>query len=344
MGFMNSRLDSIQPSVNFAESKKFYSRRRSQFSRYVGPQLMILDNESIEVEPSIPNYLRVFAEVFEHDSPVVTDKLAVVLNILDCGLYFRGFGMTVYECCHDLYHLALAAGDPIALTICGEALGDVALGMQWPLANEIVEPSWLKGRNLRLQKVPMFNDQEIVLDLVFLSSYSDLHPAATTPKSRAERLIRICIEVLPDEGAWLLEDIESGLPDETLMNRIYVDILACALECGVDWIVKSFRLKDSTGIDDTSAEVFDVFCSEDYLFGVDKSKDREGCFVLLELLDGLMGLWLSKGSTPHWVPAWMQTGPSPSDRSLLFAPTDDEIQICIPVLLLQPEYTFLKRI
>ena len=204
MGYMDSGLDSIQPSVNFMESKKPHSRRRSQFSRYVGPQLMSLDNESIEDGLSVPNYLRVFAEVFEHDSHVVTDMLAFVLNMLDCGLYFRGFGMTEYECRHDLYHLALAAGDPIALTIWGKALGDVALWMQWPRANEIV---------------PMFNDQEIVLDLVFLSSPSDLHHAATTPKSRAERLIRICIEVLPDEGAWLLEDIEGGQPDETNLCR-----------------------------------------------------------------------------------------------------------------------------
>ena len=344
MGLMDSGLDSIQPSTNFPEPKKLYSRRRSQFSRYVGPQFMNFDNQSIEDELSIPNYMRVFAEVFEHDSQVVADKLAIVLNILGCGLYFRGSGMTEYECCHDLYHLALAAGDPIALTISGKALSNAALWMQWPRANEIVEPSWLKGRNLRLQKVPMFNDQEIVLDLVFLGSSSDLHYAATAHSSRAERLIRICIDLLPDEGAWLLDDIEAGPPSKALLNRPYIDILACALESGVDWIVKSFRLKDSTGMDEASVEALDAFCGEKFHEEVDKSRYREGCFVMLALLDGLMGLWLSKGSTSHWVPAWIQTGPKPSDRSMIFAPTDSEFRISIPVLLLQPEYIFLKRV
>ena len=344
MGLMDSGLDSIQPSTNFPEPKKLYSRRRSQFNRYVGPQFMNFDNESIEYDLSIPNYMRVFAEVFEHDSQVVTDKLAIVLNILSCGLYFKGTGMTEYECCHDLYHLALAAGDPTAMTICGKALSNIALWMQWPRANEIVEPSWFKGRNLRLQKVPIFNDSEIVLDLLFLGSSSDLHHAATTHKSKAERLLRICIELFPDEGAWLLDDIEANPPNEALLNRLYIDILACALECGIDWTVKSFRLKDSTGLDDTSGKILDVFCSENHYDKLDKSRDREGCFVILALLDGLMGLWLSKGSTSHWVPAWIQTGPKASDRSMIFAPTDGGFQICIPVLLLQPEYTFLKRV
>ena len=218
------------------------------------------------------------------------------------------------------------------------------LWMQWPRANDLVEPSWLKGRNLRLQKVPVFNDSEMVLDLLFLGSSSDLHYAAINHKSRAERLIRICIEELPDEGAWVLDDIEASPPNKALLNRLYIDIFACALECGVDWIIKSFRLKDSTGIDDTSEEALDAFCGEEFYDLLDKSRYRRGCFVMLSLLDGLMGLWLSKGSTSHWVPAWIQTGPKPSDRSMIFAPTDSEFRICIPVLLLQPEYTFLKRV
>ena len=127
MGSMDSGFNSIRPSTNFLELKKLYGSRCSQFTRYVGPQCMKFDKESIEYESSIPNYMRVFAEVFEHDSQVVTDKLAIVLKISSCGLYLRGSGMTEYECCHDLYHLALAAGDPTALTICGKALSDVAL-------------------------------------------------------------------------------------------------------------------------------------------------------------------------------------------------------------------------
>ena len=344
MGFMDSGLDSIQPSTNFSEPKKLYSRHRSQFSRFMGQHFMNFDNESIEDESRIPNYMRVFAEIFEHDSKVVTGKLAIFLNILSRGFYFRGSGMTEYNCCHDLYHLALAVGDPIILVICGQALTNIALWMQWPQSNDLVELAWLKGRNLRLQRVPMFNNQEVVLDLVFLGASRDLHHVATTQKSRAEMLNRICVEVLPNEGAWLLDDIESGSPNEALVNKFYVDILARALECGVDWIVKSFRLKHPTGIDDISAEALDEFCKEVYHDHIFKKRVLEGCFVLLSLVDGLMGLWLSKGSTSDCVPAWIQTGPNPSDRSMIFAPRDGEFQVCIPALRLRSEYEFLKRI
>ena len=345
---IEARLDSIRPTDLFKPFKILYNHRRSHFVRYmlqILPRLSQWVDDSSEYNARVRSYMCVFAEVFAYNSSVIADKLAIVLNVLHCGLYLKTRPETEHECCYIFYHLALASRDPTTLTTHGERLMNRAVWMRQPRSGD-VHISFLRGtRHLRLKEIPQFNNKELSLDMIFLGSSCTLQQASKRSRLKAENIIEVCTDLFGNtsNGSWLFDGAEKDFPDFRSKRNYCIGILACALDCGEKWIAESIRLKD-----DDEADV--LYPALDYIEHVDckewrhHSESAKHFHALLELLDALVGLWLVNASGKNGNPGWLQTGPDPANMSLILCPRDVEFQIAIPALLLHPEYNFLQRI
>ncbi|KAL9120628.1 MAG: hypothetical protein Q9187_002812 [Circinaria calcarea] len=345
---VEARLDSIKPTDVFKTFKILYNHRRSHFVRYmllILPRMSQWVDDSSEDDARVRNYMRVFAEVFSYNSSVIADKLAILLNVLRCGLYLGTRPETEHECCYIFYHLALASRDPTTLTIHGERLINRAVWMRRPRSRDIYE-TFLRGtRHLRLKEIPQFITEELLLDMVFLGSSRTLQRASNRSRLKAENIVEVCIDLFghTSNASWLFDGAEDDLSDFRSRRNHGIDILACALECGEKWTAESLRLKD----DDEADQLYPAL---DYIEHVDckewrlHSESADHFHALLEFLDALVGLWLVNTSAKHGSPGWLQTGPGPANMSLILCPPNIEFQIAIPALLLRPEYNFLQRI
>ena len=136
----------------FADMAARYRKQRAQFGRYILSKIDAFERFKKEkvVVPSQDNanindvdsnnenslaiaeesrvlktsYMQEFSSVFLFDSSVVSDRLSIVLNVLQCGLYLQRSwpSMTPHQCCYLFTHIALAAHDPTALVLTGERL------------------------------------------------------------------------------------------------------------------------------------------------------------------------------------------------------------------------------
>lgn len=297
-------------------------------------------------ESQIRSYMRVFAEVFEYEASVVSDKLNIVFNVLSCGLFFDSNAIPIdaQECGYIFYHIALAAGDPTALTVSGQQLSN-ARWMRWPLVRDVVEP-YTSGASYRpLDEVPFFSDQEIELDILFICCSNELRRASSAYISKAESIIEECLQQFPDEHASLIDDIVRESPEIAHRNRrFYVELLACILECGAEWVLESWKVKDPDQYDGIEQGICDLFTWNGEVKKDSTVTHGEGWIVVIEFLDALVGLWIVRERNTDWMPAWIQMGDTTTARSLFLCPTNGLYDIAIPALLLQPELTFLKRI
>jgi hypothetical protein len=346
LSFIEARLESIRPTETFATIKRRCQSRRSQFCRHMLLSLRRLPgwaDDSREDETKVRSHMRAFADVFTYDASVTADKLAITLNVVDCGLYLKSRPQTTDECCYIFYHIALAAGDPTALATTGRQLLANANWMRWPLLDDIVEPFIRGTRHPRLEQVPQFQKKELILDLIFLGSSQDLQRASLTNTFKAENVIRACVSLFQDDGTWLFDGIYYDSPDFTVKKKFCVDLLACALECGDDWIVESARNKGITD-DDTLEPALSFVNSVDFDEWEKYPESEDHLHAIFDFVGNLIDLWLLNRNISDSCPAWFQTGSGPIEKSLILHPRNSEFQVAIPVLLLRPEYNFLKRI
>ncbi|MCJ1344709.1 hypothetical protein MMC31_002912 [Peltigera leucophlebia] len=159
----------VADSDEFMSMKAIYNSRRARFnkliyarlSRQPGPLIQSQDNAKM------PSYMRIFAETFSLKSSITSDKLAIALNISQCGLYLKGSAKTNSECCELFTLLALAVGDSTALSSSGDKMrgdGNKLSWIQWPRPGDIVEPFLTGALHRRLDSIPGCNVEKLKMD------------------------------------------------------------------------------------------------------------------------------------------------------------------------------------
>ncbi|KAH0541688.1 hypothetical protein FGG08_003851 [Glutinoglossum americanum] len=344
-------------SDQFVSLRKSYQSYRARFSQFVKDRLDRKPGKLAPIQASqtpdrTASYMRVFAEIFALGSSVPADKLVITLNILNCGLYFRGSAQTENECCRIFTFLALAARDPTALSNCGKRLilehrSFSASWMKFPRPQDIREPFLRGSTHRRLDYTPLFNDEELTVDTLFVASSESVNRASSVYVKKAEWFLQGCIELRTDEY-WLLFDSEELIsPNFDVRKKLYIDALACALEGGVKWIKAAVESKGSLPNDyllETAFEViFDDRNSHEQDFGIIFTEHEQLFERVVEFLDALLSLWLS-GHVAGWSPAWFQVGADSRNRSLILCPLQGKYRLAIPAVLLHEEYDFLNRI
>jgi hypothetical protein len=336
---------------------------RKQFSRFYAhatyqlhPRWTVAKQDAAEDEESTSSYMRVFSQIFGYDASVVADKLSIVLNVLQCGLYLKGKpSLTAEQCCHVFYHIALAARDPTTLSLCGQRLQREALWMRWPRAADIIEPACTQSRHRRLEQTPAFDDGGIQLDMVLLaSSAHHVRRASSDHMTWAQLIIKKCAQCIDEflfQGSDILDDIIRQPPTEVSLSRVafHTELLASLHECGIEWLVQSWRLEDPNDFDEEIEQSLRRVMR--FASGVDGEPDEaeptsSDLFCVVGFLDALLGAWLQvEDGVLLCRPAWVQiTGHRTSGVLLFVCPNDGEYAIAVPSLLLRSEYRFLKRI
>ncbi|KAH6972407.1 hypothetical protein BKA56DRAFT_677360 [Ilyonectria sp. MPI-CAGE-AT-0026] len=173
-------VSSVLPFPEFASSETTYGRSLARFYTYTLSRLNP-GMRPVKKRKSVnPSYMRTFSQVFSFDASVVPDKLSIVLNVLQCGLYLKDSSMTQEHCLYAIYHLALSAKDPTCSSTCGKSLQQ-ASWMRWPRGSDIIEPYTTGSRHLCLEMTPTFRDDAMELDLVILGTVKSVHQ--NIPKS-----------------------------------------------------------------------------------------------------------------------------------------------------------------
>ncbi|KAL7932974.1 heterokaryon incompatibility domain-containing protein [Trichoderma chlorosporum] len=297
----------------------------------------------------IPSYMRVFRRIFAYEASVVTDKLCISLNVLQCGLFFKGpLLMNRDQCCYIFYHVALSAGDATTLSLCGKRLQQ-ATWMRWPSRGDIIESYSTSSRHMRLPETPDFNEEAIELDMIEIGSSQTLKRATSAHQTWAERIIQKCIDLadeFSDKGSPFLEEVWPRTHNDASARRcFYAELLACMRDCGIQWLLQSWKQKDEGLYED------DYELSIERLFSLDcKSvdslayEDADDLVVILYLLDGLVGAWLPETPDEQWAPAWLQMSNGLAGRQLILCPSNEEYLVSIPKVLLSAHYGFQKRI
>ncbi|KAH7143532.1 heterokaryon incompatibility protein-domain-containing protein [Dactylonectria macrodidyma] len=341
-------VSSVFPSTEFVSLESTYARSLARFYTYT---LRRLNPGKIHLHESnslTPSYLRTFSQVFGFDASVVSDKLSIVLNVLQCGLYLKDSIMTQEQCLYAIYHLALSARDPTCLSTCGKSLQQAAW-MRWPRGHDIIEPYvGTSSRHLCLEITPRFQDDAMELDFVILGTTKSVHRAKSRHMAWAEAVVKKCVELadeFPDKGNEFLEDIIQE-PHEALERRqFYSEILACIREFGMEWLEANWQLKDPDHMDPdiisglgllmtTDAQAIDAFLPSQW----------DDLVPILHLVDGLTGAWIIEEPGTLWKPAWVETSDNPNGLMLFLCPDIENCSVAIPTLLLRAEHGFLKRI
>lgn len=98
---------------DFAQLETTYGRQLSRFYTYATPKFTARWSDKRQEDRAFTqSYMRVFSQIFGFNASVVTDKLSIVLNVLQCGLFYSGPAMTPDRCCYVFYHIALCRRRP----------------------------------------------------------------------------------------------------------------------------------------------------------------------------------------------------------------------------------------
>ncbi|KAL8705181.1 MAG: hypothetical protein Q9201_001681 [Fulgogasparrea decipioides] len=308
----------------------------------------------IDDDHSIARRLKSPVETFRNLSrfgaTVAADKLTITLNIVGSGLYYKGTQRPEHECGLLISVVALAAGDPAVLCSSGD---------RYELLNQSARSSWIqrpehldftgiagrKGTHRRIDYVPSFTLEQVELDFFHLTSNSGPHiRRASEPfLTQAQQYIDGCIEMSKSDPMFQLG---ATLADQ---RGTKIQILACALECGPQWINNSASAKTSTDYPDPDLEqAIEVLISDrrDMELGFQglTERYRDLYEVLTDFIETLMLDYISPINVPDWSPAWISVGPGEMDQLLLMCPNYGRpFSVMIPSLLLHADYTNCKR-
>lgn len=340
-------VSSVLPFPEFASSETTYGRSLARFYTYTLSRLNPGRRPIKESKSVTPSYMRTFSQVFGFHASVVSDKLSIVLNVLQCGLYLKDSSMTQEHCLYALYHLALSAKDPTCLSTCGKSLRQ-ASWMRWPRGNDIIEPYTTGSRHLCLEITPTFRDDAIEIDLVILGTVKSVNRAKPSHLAWAEAVVNKCAELaaeFSDKGSEFPEDIIQTSKEALVRRQFYSELLACTHEFGIEWLEESWQLKDPDLMDPdiiqglgrlmvADAQDIDAFVPSQW----------DDLIPIQHLIDGLIAAWIVEEPGTMWRPAWLDTNDSPSGVLLFLCPDVDNCSVAIPALLLRAEHSFLKRV
>lgn len=129
--------------------------------------------------------------------------------------------------------------------------------------------------------------------------------------------------------------------------RFYAELLACVYDCGLKWLLESWRLKDPEQLK-KSTEWGLRRCLAPKIITTNKDgthmAEADQLFSILDLIDSLVLMWMPEEPGQSWRPAWVELPHFPHGRLLLLVPDDCNFSLCIPAVLDRSEYSFLKRL
>lgn len=335
-------------SDEFLSLKAIFSGRRARFNKFIYDRLSRLPEPPIQPQDNakMPSYMRIFAETFSLQSSITSDKLSIALNISRCGLYLKGSAKTKSDCCELFTLLALAAGDSTALSSCGNKMrgdGNRFSWIQWPRPGDIVEPFLTGALHRRLDSIPACDVERLKLDTVVLGGSKKILDISEASRKKANWFMQGCLAMIA-EGRYLPEEFSE-------QKELLIEVLACVIECGQDWIVSGVKAKGSLPQDSLLGPALETFFGDQVDDNDANREDNWEVFrqqddffeVLLGLLDGLLGAWLPQ-RPQDWTPAAFQVGSDPVNKLLIMCPQNEEYFVVIPALLTNEDYDFLNRI
>lgn len=216
--------------IEFDKIRRFFNRLRAQELREVFGSEKTLEDGS---------FMHMFHEVFSHNALYNADKVSIILNVMNSGLYLKVPTLTnEVDCLWLIALVAMAAGDATVLTTNGPR--SFWKNRQWIR----VPSSGDQARRIGSLTIPRTTiDARIVregleLHMLFLGTNIALKSPSQHYLSIARWLIdhRALCEVSIDDQEMRL-DTEA---DETIyakLRKSYIQALACALACGKDWML-----------------------------------------------------------------------------------------------------------
>ena len=308
-----------------------------------------------DYQPISPTDIKSFLEVFLHYSSlgasVEVDKLVITLNILGCELYFRGTNMEQPECGLCISILALAAGDPTVLCSSGEKFklsgqSSQQSWLQWPQQGDFDGTFRKRTMYRRLDYVPEFSQEQVTLDLFVFGNDTILHRASEPFMAQAvwfvDGLIEVFKEDFKEENSEILQSRETQW---ILQRDVNIKILACALECGLDWFERGVALRSFPypGLQQALHTFFsDGIVKHSFRELYDQNRDQ--WVAVTDVIEAMTEIYFFGPLDPAHFPAWIEVGPNETDKILIMCPDHDGYTIAIPALLLHEEYTNCKRI
>lgn len=194
------------------------------------------------------SYMHMYMEIFSHDAMFNSDKLAILLNTMNSGLYLKGVkSLNEEQCCLLTTLVALAAGDATVLASNGKRIpcsADPENGkMDWARMPALGD----QARRIGALSIPrtIFNVNltlsGLQLDMVFIATSEELVLPLKKYLSTARWLIdhrhQCPISTIEDE---LRLDLETDGDVYSNLRLLYIETLACVLQCGKAWMVDCY--------------------------------------------------------------------------------------------------------
>ncbi|KAK3332926.1 heterokaryon incompatibility protein-domain-containing protein [Cercophora scortea] len=345
----------------FAALSFAHGRQRRMLHRYASPQFQTKWSVGKQQDPLYtPSFTRAFSEVFGFDATYVVDKMSIVLNVLQCGLYFKGpNSMTYDQCCYIFHHIALSARDPTIFSTSGKRL-EQAAWMRSPLDSDVNEPLFMGSKHLRLEHAPPFSNDGIELDLVVLATSRTINRPTSRHRVWANRVLKRCIEhadAFPAKFAFLIHGLRLESDDDDMaedgpytQREFYLDLLACLHECpgGIDWLVRSWEQWSPHLFDEASEQRIRRAMSLEYDEGTQLTPTQADDMVdIIYLLDDIHFPLQVADGRPAWL-ATPGTGNGSTDAIVFLCPpgnrTGPEYSVVIPRMLLSATYNMMRRL
>jgi hypothetical protein len=373
--------DSVKPALHafFRDRSKMASDEREMASHHGNMSTVTAEVFLMEAggDPRIP------AEQREADAR--KDKMAIVLNTMECGLALNqklrhpSVRLSQEECVLDLLMLGMAAQDPGSLCAIGSPL-HICSQHSSVLYTPTVADAGLNNSKT-LQRLPedcrlaistSGPDHFIQLDLKFLRPKEPTHQqeipeigrpvafkAATLDELRvdqdsdamslARHIFRTC-----DARKWGRNRRRYLTHDERAnflfgpMYEVYVETLACILQCGPVWMSDIAERYSMSRWKVDLPGACDLLVALQNTYGrwpADAWNERSAGFIVdFTNFIIIRGLPLRQLSIPErWRPLWFST--EHGGRVLSFVPIGNKnIRPAIPTALINPDYVHLSRL
>ena len=338
--------------ITYSSQKHEYRTYRARFCKSLFPHSIDADDSDTG---RIASFMNAYLDVFSMDSLYVTDRLAIVLNVMNSGLYVKdGVERTRNECCRILSLVALVCKDPTVLTSRGPYLPlderkaqIVVSWLQQPLLGDISEAIEEDGYGCGfrcLDQVPLADAREIDMDFYFLGTGKDGHYPSDIYLRQAEEFIEESIR--REDSIWLLGGDHH--PESEEAGRIcshFARVMACVIECGKKWVVNTdivFNLPQRTVLLEQGLDTFFYKRNPSIGFGELMQSNSDELDTMHSFWNELCGVWLTDDK-PGYLPTWFTLSDAEEDKVLMMCPREQHFQLVLPVLLQDDDYVLLNR-
>lgn len=376
-------VESVKPALHafFRDRAKMAPDEREMASHHGNMSTVVAEVFAMEAggDPRIP--------VEQREADARKDKIAIILNTMECGLALHQdlrrptVRISQEECFHDLLMLGLAAQDPGSLCAIGSPL-PISIGQSSVLYTPTVADGGLNNsktlqrlpQNARLAICTSGAEHYIQVDLKFLQpreparqqsipelgqtqdfASASLDRLRVDKDSEAMSLARHIFTICDSENRkwgrnrkrYLTHDKKANYLFGP-MHEIYVETLACVLQCGPTWM-SDIAERYSMGrwkVDLPGAyELLVALQNTNGRWPADAWSERSAGFIV-DFVNFLVirGLPLRQLLAPEsWRPLWFST--DAGGKVLSFVPVDNKnIKPAIPTALINPDYVHLSRL